>query len=435
MNKFDIESLLNKSFSDGQQNIDLYELFEKKCHDYNLSVTHARDLLGMDHRTLLSILNGTAKQPSLISVMKVADFLEIDIQKMIQSMVSKQDPENISRLTEAKKASFIAKNFDVDRLYSDGFLKDKNDSNSIVDRILSFFGFTTITEYENFSDKLGLTVFSKSKRNFIDKMRHFSIHSAYRLFEEIDNPNPYDREALLDLMPKIKPFSQDVENGLYTVCKALFSHGVTVIFQNHLKTSQFRGATMFVKGNPCIVITNLNKNYATIWFALLHELYHVLFDEEEIESSGYHLTNDEIQLTLIDEDAADQFAGDYFVDSSELKYVIPHIHNEELVARFAKKIKCHRSIVYSRYQFYMDSAEKKNYWGAFKDHFPKPEKAISRLNPISWKEDYSIPLIAENLKEIFDLKTEHEKATRTGQKPTRTEEKTAAAGEKAPRNA
>ena len=411
MGKFDISNLLDKSFSKDFEPVNLLVLFEEKSKEHGLSVTHARELLGLEYKTLMDILKGTAKQPNLISVMKIADFLEIDINVMLRSLVANQNPKNVSKLEEARNASFIAKNFDVDRLYSEKFLKDKNDSSIIIDRILGFFGFGSISEYEEFRAKVGLAVFSRSKRSFVDKMRYFSIHSAYRLFEVINNPNDYDREALMELMPKIKAFSQDVENGLYIVCKALYSHGLTVIFQKHLSSSQYRGATMFVKNKPCIVITDLNKNYATIWFALLHELYHVLFDDEAIQSSGYHLTNeDESQITLINEDDANDFAGDFFVDLAELKYITPHIHTPAFVNNFAKKIKVHPSIIYAKYRFYMKEEHNKNYYGAFGEFFPKVDAAVNRLNPISWKDDYSILDIAENLKEIFDLKTEYEKS-------------------------
>lgn len=418
MEKVDISDILSKSFSTDQEPVDLLELFEEKAKEYNLSRTHAGELLGLEYRALLPILKGTAKQPNLINVLKIAEFLEIDFKLMLASMVANQGAENVKKLQDARYASFLAKNFDVDRLYNEKFIKNKNDSKSIVDRILDFFGFDSISDYEEFTDRVGLAVFSKSKRNFVDKMRYFSVHSAYRLFEVIDNTNEYDRESLIDLMPKIKPFSQDVDNGLYTVCKALYSHGVTVIFQNHLPSSQYRGATMFVNDKPCIVITDLNKNYATIWFALLHELFHVLFDEEAIKSDGYHLTNEgESQITLINEEEADAFASDFFVDMSELKYIMPHIHNDFFVDKFAKKIKVHKSIIYSKYRFVMLDEHNKNYYGAFGKHFPNVEKAVNRLNPISWKKDYSISKIAENLKEIFDLKLEYErseKQERTG---------------------
>ena len=408
MSEKDISALLERYFlKDTHAN--LSELFKEKTEEYGLTLNQARELLGMEYKTLMPILNGTAKQPNLFNVLKVAEFLEIDLKELVTSLLVNQSPANIAKLEEAKRASFVAKNFDVDRLYSEGFIESKKDSNHIIERVLSFFGFDSIPEYLEFRSRVTNAVFSKTKRNFVDRMRQFSVDAAYRLFEEIDNPNKYDRDALIELVPKIKPYSRDVKNGLYTVCRALFSHGVTVIFQKHLTTSQYRGATFFIKNKPCIVITDLRKNYSTLWFALLHELHHVLFDEEEVKSFGYHLTG-EVQLSLIDEDAADEFASDFFVDSAELKYISPYIHSKALVQKFAKKIKVHECIIYSKFQYHMKYNEGKDYYAAFSDAFPDYRDAVSRLNPISWKEGYSIASMAKSVKEIFDLKLEYERS-------------------------
>jgi len=63
----------------------------------------------------------------------------------------------------------------------------------------------------------------------------------------------------------------------------LFNIGITIVFQPSLPKTQIRGATFLINDKPCIVITDFNKNYATIWFALIHELHHVLFDLETID--------------------------------------------------------------------------------------------------------------------------------------------------------
>jgi Zn-dependent peptidase ImmA (M78 family) len=327
--------------------------------------------------------------------------LEIDFNVLLSNIIAQQPPENVSKLTDARNASFIAKNFDIERLQAEGFLPKKADSTVIVSKILDFFGFETIAEYERFDLEICNIAFSKSKRNFVDKMRRFSINSGFRLFQAINNPYPYDSTKLAELLPKIKPYCQDVENGLFTVCQALFSHGVTVIFQRHLTTTQYRGATFFINEKPCIIITDFMKNYATIWRVLMHELYHVIFDEEDIKKEGYHLTG-EVQLTLIDEEAPENFASDFFVDDAEFKYIRPHIHSEIIVKAFAKKIKVHPALIYMKYQVQMH-IEGENYWKAFKKHFPNYELAVSKLNPISWKQDNSILDIAKQLRVIYEL--------------------------------
>lgn len=91
-------------------------------------------------------------------------------------------------------------------------------------------------------------------------MKDFWVKSAYQTFKVIDNPHDYDREKLKDLIIKMKPYSQDVRDGLYTVCRALYSTGVTLIFQDYLSTTQVRGGTFIINSKPCVVITDFNKN-------------------------------------------------------------------------------------------------------------------------------------------------------------------------------
>jgi HTH-type transcriptional regulator/antitoxin HigA len=89
-------------------------------------------------------------------------------------------------------------------------------------------------------------------------MKDFWIKSSYKYFELIDNPNDYSRQNLVELIPKIKPYTQNVETGLLTVFQALFNIGITVVFQPSLPKTQIRGATFLIKNKPCIVITDFN---------------------------------------------------------------------------------------------------------------------------------------------------------------------------------
>ena len=113
---------------------------------------------------------------------------------------------------------------------------------------------------------------------------------------------------------------------MLTVFRALYNVGVTVIFQPMLSRTQIRGATFLINNKPCIVVTDLHKSYPTIWFSLIHELHHVLFDLEELEKVKYHLTG-EPDLFLMQEDKANEFASEYLISAEKLRYIEPLIHN------------------------------------------------------------------------------------------------------------
>ncbi len=395
-----IDALLQKAFQGSVS--DLKELFDQKLKSYNLNQRQALKLLDIDHTSFTPILSGDSKQPNLITILKIASFLELDISDILPAILSTQPAGNLAKLDKVNKVSFLAKNFDLDRLHKVDFLEKKDDTDDIVNRIVSFFGFDNVIEYKEYGNVVEKILFSRTKRAFTTRMRDFSVIAAYRLFELINNPNDYDRKGLVDLIPKIKPYCQDVDNGLLTVCMALYKHGITVAFQKSLPTSQYRGGTFFVHGKPCIILTDLNKNYPTIWFALLHELYHVLYDEDELRKSNYHLTG-EPSLFLVDETGANNFARDFFFDETMYEYIKPYIHNSTIVNRFAREKAIERSFVYSFFIRYMEELEGKNYHAAFKEYFPDINRATSKLNPMIWSDQKSIKETVALIKSTFEL--------------------------------
>ncbi|MCM5663044.1 ImmA/IrrE family metallo-endopeptidase [Galbibacter mesophilus] len=400
MNDFSISNLLQESFRT-KDFINPREVFEKKIEELNISENQAFNLIGLDKNSVNPILDGSIKHPNLFNVLKISDFLNINLKDLIVFLIANQQSDKIKKLETSNDFQFIEKNFDIDRLSKVGLINSKSDSSEIKKNLLDFFGFESIREYEDYASKLNMILYSSTKRNFADKMRYFSISSAYMIFERISNPNSYNRNNLKEIVPKIKPYTQDIEKGLLTVCQALYSIGVTVCFQRQLTTSQFRGATFAVNRKPCIVLTDLNQNYATIWYALLHELYHVLFDFESILSQGYHLTG-EPDLLLINEKNADDFAQEFFFDSNLLRFIKPHINNELMVNQIAKKNNIHKCFVYRAFQIDMYYNHNKNYWKAYRQHFPEIDETVKRLSPLVWETD-SIPQKAKIIKEIFEL--------------------------------
>ncbi len=397
MKSFDINSLL-KSVFDEDAVLSIRDFFDQKLLEYNISKTKALKLLNIDKDVFEEIISGTAKQPNLIHVIKMAEFLGIDINAFIKIVLKNQSADNIASIDNARKATFLLRNFDVKTLTKLGFFENDANADALVEKVLDFFGYTSIQEYE---EQLEEPLYSRTKRNFSDKMKDFWIKSAYQTFRVINNPNEYDRNRLKDLIIKIKPYSQDLNDGLFTVCKALYNVGVTVIFQDYLSTTQVRGGTFIINGKPCIVLTDFNKKYPTLWFTLLHELHHVLFDFELIETNSFHLTGDN-DLFLIEE-KADSFARDFFLPEDKFQYIKRYINNPFLVSKFAIENEVHVSIVYSFFTWYQDKLYGKNFHAAFKEFYPDYKDSLNKLNPVAW-DDVSIQTTSEKIKSILEVK-------------------------------
>lgn len=400
MDHSDINNLLASAFNDrSEETINARALFEAKLEEYGIAKSKALSLLGIDKDVFEDIISGKAKQPNLIHVLKLAEFIEVPLQQVVSAILKEQSVETIASLEKFRNTSFLLKHFDIKKLTQAGFLEKKADINEIAGRLLHFFGYRSIAEFEQAQDA---PLYSRTKKLFADKMMKFWVNAAYKVFEQVANPYAYDREAVKDIISKAKPYSQDVNNGLFTVCKALYHRGVTVIAQELLPTTQVRGGTFVVNNKPCIVITDYRKSYPTAWTTLMHELYHVLFDLEVIMESKFHLTQEGQQDLFLIEEKADRFAMDYFCTVEEYNYIFRHIHSPFHVERFASQRQVHPAMIYNSYQFYQHKLNGQNYWAAFRNEIPKVQPALAKLNLVTWTEQ-SVMEIAGKLKEAFEV--------------------------------
>jgi len=345
---------------DGEAN-SIKEIFEGRLAKHGITQNQAEKILNMQKRTLEGILDGSAKRVDVINLLKLGQFLGLETNALFKLFLSDMPADMVGELEDAKKKSYILSNFDIKNLAKSGFLSSKTDFEEIEKRIVTFFGLKSIFHYSN---KQIIPAFSKTKKNESALMREFWVRSAYAHFESLKNPNTYNRSQLVDLIGKIRPYTMNVAGGLRTVTQALYNIGVTVIYQPHLQNTQVRGATFVIDEKPCIVLTDLNNNYATVWFALLHELHHVLYDYDEIRQNIFHLTG-EPDLFLLQEDKADEFARGYLLPDDRAKFVYKYINNQLVVNNFAKENQIHGCIIYNFYCWDMKAVGKGDYWAKF----------------------------------------------------------------------
>lgn len=371
----------------------LKELVEKRMELLGLSSRQVENGLNIERKSLNAILDQEAQRVDAVNLLKIGSFLGVSFEDTLRIFIANLPVEFIKELERARRFNFIVSNFDIKALKSAKFFDSVADFDEIESRIKVFFGIDDIYDYER---QIG-AAFSRTKRNYNNKMLDFWVKSTYAYLEKVNNPNDYDRVGLKELIPKIKPSTRDTKNGLKNVCRALFNLGVTVVFQSYFSTTQIKGATFFVMDKPCIVLTNFNKNYATLWFSMLHELYHVLFDIEEIRTNTYHLTGE--SDLLLSEDSADNFARSYFLSDEKTKYIYPFIHDRLIIDRYADKLQIHPALIYNFYCYDKDK-EGKNFWGAFQKYMPDISDVTKNLNIILWQKE-SIAQSVDEFKELI----------------------------------
>ena len=367
-------------------------LFERRIEELGITQSRAEAMLGIEKKSLNNILNKEAKRVDIITIIKLAQFLNLPVDDFVKVYLQELPSEQIGDIEKAKKNNFIVQNFDLPQLHKKKFISSKTDYEAIEKRIVQFFGLNSIYDFAN---ETVTPAFSRTKRSSSDLMREFWVQSALSQFKLLENPNPYNREQLIDLIPKIRPYTKNVSKGLLTVVKALFSLGITVIYQESLPNISVRGATFVVNGKPCIVINDVYKRYPTLWFSLMHELHHVLYDFDEIQQVKYHLTG-EPDLWLKEEKAND-FAREYLFGKKRSKYIKPFINESILVKEYAEKSQVHPSIIYNFYMYDIDN------WVRFNKQIPDSSLAVNNLNVNIWESE-SVQETTERLKkEIFNI--------------------------------
>ena len=116
-----------------------------------------------------------------------------------------------------------------------------------------------------------------------------------------------------------------------------------------------------------------------MWRAFLHELFHVLFDWEEILLKRYHLSDEEDDLMVLKhkEDEANDFAREYLFPQQELETITPRIKQPFFVKEVAMENHVHHSIIYANYA-YLNSTDENNLWAQFDKSIRPPMDTLIR---------------------------------------------------------
>ncbi len=340
----DVDNLLKRLFSqDSRVNLySLKELFQQRLEYLEITKNQARKILDVDHKVLDSILVGDTKKIDPVLIIKLAEFLEVPYEELFSKYFQLLSNTHSDSINLAKRRSYVVNNFDIPALKRIGLISSINDFDEIEQQINQFLGYSSIFEH---SKHTITATYSQGKRKTNKKNLGLWCAMAYQTLEQTPNPNEYNREALIAFFDGLNE-----KNGLILIVQALFKMGITVIHIPKLNRDiHVKGATVPFMNKPCIILTKYTPFYATLWFTLIHELYHVLYDWDEILLSNQpHLTG-ETDSIKIEESAADNFARQYLFSDDKMNQVSNRINEAKFIKHFAEQNHVHPSIIYNFY--------------------------------------------------------------------------------------
>lgn len=358
----------------------LQELFDKKLIELDIAKTTAFKLMGVQSTTMKGVLTGTLKQIDVRNLLKLANFLQVPLEEVVGLFIKLIEKNFPTNNVTTEEVDFIKKNFDLAVLKKAGLIDTISDFDHIKKRIMARLGLRSISEYKR--PTIDVAFSSGTYKPESNLTRAFWTSSALATLSEINNPNPYDREALVKLFPRISWYTTNIEDGLFEISKLLFKLGITVVYQPPLQALRVNGATFNHNGKPAIVLSNHRGFYATLWIALIHELYHVLFDWSEIKENKYHLTDDDNEQLSVQEreQEADNFAREYLLPKEKYERIRRYLNDYEYVKGFGLANHVEPSIIYV-FNARDTQSINRNAWARANKFSPKLDQC---KKPVNW---------------------------------------------------
>ncbi len=325
----------------------LRQHFESRLEFLGITFNQFLDGYEMNFRTTNAILDGNFKYLDPISLLKLANFLNVSSDEILKECISYMPAYTQIQIEDSKKRTYILDNFNLLGLKKDGVISSIKDFGHIEKCLLRCYGLEDIYEYSELDKSNGL--FSSIKATMKDaRPKRMFKNKAIKICSYIVNEFPYSEENLKAFFPRIRAYSVDVETGLLKLIRELYRLGVTVIIHPSLSYSGARGLTIESNGKPSIILTDIGKKYSTLWFALIHELYHVIFDWDDIKLGRLHVT-DEDEFLNEKEVQANNFAREYMFPHKRMEAISPRISDPIAVKNFAMESQVQYSIIYDNY--------------------------------------------------------------------------------------
>lgn len=386
--------------------LSLSEMLSQFLIDNDITDSAIANEIGITRATLSKFLQGKAdlKFMQAVRLMKI---LGIPEDKFVSTYCYKND-QNVQSFESLEKVSYIAKNFDIPALKKKGIISPRANVDEYEKSICDFLGIKSIYEYDDTA--LMPVLFSKSKRQIHEekesKMTSFWLRCSICSFNQLNNPNIFDKDLLYQIIKRAAEFTEDERDGYYRFVLVLYQIGVTVITQSYSEGTNAYGCTMILNGKPCIVITDMGKKYHKLWLSLLHELYHVINDFDIIESISYHFSTPSSPDLLFNEQKADKFARDILINPAIQERLNKIVSFPSKVKLLARELHISPSIIYGVYLESLPNGKIKSCEFAKynNDEMLLPSKVATKkilFDPISKR---SLVKAIDELKETLNIK-------------------------------
>lgn len=284
----------------GAELVDILEARGIKDYENLLKVKdlHSKEKLSKSiHKRLSDILEGYSEIKTYLEQFQ-ADYLEEKERCQASYVLAKKNYTRLKKARQLMRGEF-------------------NEGYDILDDILDFFGVNTEDEIFKASEKQA-ALFRKQNNVAVDPINlHVWLRRGELDFYTLSLPQ-YNEQALQEWIDR-REWLSNIENPHYfkELPNVFRAFGVALTLVPYLEKTVY-GAVRWIDGHPLIEISDRNRDLATCWFTLFHELGHV------IRHKNKEIYEGDINSTVSNnyEREANKFANTYLFNGDNLRKAV-----------------------------------------------------------------------------------------------------------------
>jgi addiction module HigA family antidote len=243
-----------------------------------------------------------------------------------------------------------AKRFPLAELIRRGWLPKRDSIQGKTMEMLTFFGFSNHTAWEDYYFNQQLKV--AFRISLADTKEPYAISAWLRKGElqaaELQ-AKVYSEKKFKEALPELKRIMAGHPEGFFKQLQAIcLEAGVKVVHTPCISKAPISGSTRWLNDTPFIQLTGRYNRNDSFWFTFFHEAGHILLHGKKdifLENLDY---NDK---DMKKEKEADAFACKWtLTDDEEAEIVAAAKLSKELIRDFAKQFKTHPAIIMGRLQ-------------------------------------------------------------------------------------
>ncbi len=309
------------------------KLIKDYLDEYNINQKKLANRTGMSEKHISNVLNGNSR---------LTEEFALKLEKVLQPI-----PASYWLNYEAKYREYLARQEELQTL-------SKRDLIAISKRfrfndVFQGLNLNLVEKANEMLKLLKISDFEQFDRAYkdlsIDFMEDGGEREAIAIWlnlceSEIEIQNidlkdkKFNRDSLEAELEKFKLLShnEDTHKSLVSCQKLCNKLGIYFVMCEGITNSKVRGALTTYKNHPAIYISGRFKSHSHIWFAIMHEIAHLILHYDKKET----LISFEEDSQNIKEDEANKFARDVFISEEDYERFIENRNfTKEKILEFA----------------------------------------------------------------------------------------------------